>query len=251
LGRAQTFVVALDLVDDGHPSIRFGDAANGITPAVPSIHEARGEVGDIANGRSGRNRGLLSLRCGSRFSAAARYPQTYPCCSDRRRAHRGYGYRLYRPREDRGKCPSRPVASSLFLFRLPGGEAGAVLQLQLPEHIGDVVFDAGYGDGQVVGDLGVGFACADEFEDAPFGGGEDVGVRWAASAVEEGSHGAEGTAEEVELPYTAACPCPCPCPCPGPGFRSGWLTRVRRGGMTHPLAAARGTWVGGGRGLLV
>ena len=55
-----------------------------------------------------------------------------------------------------------------------GGQLGAVGDVELGEHVGEVGFHGGAGDEQAVGDAGVGQALGNELCHLPFGGGEAV-----------------------------------------------------------------------------
>src|SRR5215467_15422267 len=68
-----------------------------------------------------------------------------------------------------------------------GGGLGAVGRAELAEQVGDVFFDGGEGDHEVVGDLLVGCAGGEPVQDLRFAGGQRVGqARDAGSAAAAG-----------------------------------------------------------------
>ena len=86
-------------------------------------------------------------------------------------------------RPDNGRNGGQRAQGSSLMLRPPGGEFVAALQLQLPEHVRDVVLDRVEADAEACGDLGVRAAFAQLVQDTPLGRRQDVGVARATARI--------------------------------------------------------------------
>ena len=147
-----------------------------------------GVDGDGEGPREGDEVGFAAVLSPSLFSPGETPTMNHASTPD---GHEGAGGAGERPGAARHPRDGALPPADGDGFGLPGGGFFAAGDAELGDDFGDVVLGGGEGDVEALGDLFVGEAFAEEVEDLPFAGGEDVGMGRAA-APRRGSFGGHG-----------------------------------------------------------